>query len=64
MWQSISINMPRVVSADENNLLTSTINPQETKDAFFQIDPSKAPGRNGCGACFSRNIGSLLEMLL
>ena len=50
--QPMSINMPRMVYAEENDLLTLAIIPQEIKDAVFEMDSSKAPGPDRFGARF------------
>jgi len=48
----IDIDLPTVVSEEDNFLLLQPVQDQEIKDAIFQMDKFKTPGPDGFGAAF------------
>jgi len=48
----IDINLPLVVTEEDNFLLLQPLQDHEIKDAIFQMDKFKAPGPDGFGAAF------------
>ena len=61
---SVSTNIPRLVTIEENNLLTSCVTPQEIKDVFFEWMLPKHRVLMNLVQVFGKNISPLLGMIL
>ena len=48
----IDIELPTMVSEEDNFLLLQPVQDHEIKDAIFQMDKFKTPGPDGFGAAF------------
>ena len=55
-----NIELPKMVTEDDNLLLLQPVQDHEIKDAVFQMDKFKAPGPDGFGGAFFQNHWNII----
>ena len=61
MQQELLENIPKIVTAKQNNQLTKTIQKTELKQAIEQTENDKSPGIDGIPIEFCKTFFDLLE---